>query len=470
MKSKLQLSILPLFLACFILATVPLLFGAVHPIVSACYVVLVLVGFGGWFCFFVPSGSVPLLKMNWLFPLLLILTWSIAQAIPIPLSWVEYLSPLRGLRITMVNDLAGTNQQMVSLSDHGLLSLTRSVLLLSIILFFYGLKQIMRQNYKAYRIIVLIIVLAGVFESLYGLFQFLNPQLGVLWLPLKYRAASGTIIYKNQYASLLNMCWPLALASVVVYLRCNIKKTGNTSSSQAFNKRIRYMSDKEKQAPLFLLATALIILAVLFSLSRGGVISMLLIMVLLNFVLPITRKARFIFAGLFTCFVVSYGSLLGWETLLSRFDTIGQGGAGRVEIYIKSLTMLKEHWATGIGFGSYSLLSPIYLKGISNTAHFDNAHNEYLQLAIELGVPLASFLFLWILCAMGIAWFTLRKDQKKYGVELPSRLIIGGAAFCGLVGFLFHGIADFGWRLPANLFYAAALAALLSYSLENEKD
>ena len=32
----------------FVLATVPLLFGAVHPIVQSVYVCLVLVGLGGW--------------------------------------------------------------------------------------------------------------------------------------------------------------------------------------------------------------------------------------------------------------------------------------------------------------------------------------------------------------------------------------------------------------------------------------
>lgn len=469
MNIRIQFSKTPFYLASFILATVPLLFGAVHPIVSASYVFLVLVGLGSWLYFFVSyHDNAPLISKIWVFPLLLLLFFTAAQSIPLPLSVIEFLSPARALRVEMVNSLAGTQQKFVSVSDHGLLSLTQVVLLLAVLIYYYSLRKLMSQDISIFRVIVLIVIILGVFEALYGLFQFLSPQIGVLWLPMKYRAATGTIIYKNQYASLLNMCWPLALAWVTITFKKNQSNTKKKKSRiKTLRERIRRMDDEEKMAPLFFLATAIMLLAVVFSMSRGGIITMLLMMIVLNFFLPIPRKTQIYFAGLFLFFSFSYGSLLGWDTLIGRFDTIGAGGLSRLNLYSSSLTMLKEHWVTGTGLGGYSLLSPIYLKNFASTAHFDKAHNEYLQLAIELGIPMAFLFVSWLSVVMIVAWRKLRKMIRKSGDEVNAELIMGGAAFCGLLGFLFHGIADFGWRLPANVFYAATLAALLNHSMAN---
>jgi hypothetical protein len=46
-------------------------------------------------------------------------------------------------------------------------------------------------------------------------------------------------------------------------------------------------------------------------------------------------------------------------------------------------------------------------------------------------------------------------------------MIMATAAFCGIIGFLAHGLVDFGWRLPANVFYAMTLLALCTASLES---
>lgn len=466
MNISVQLSKIPFYLAVFVLATVPLLFGAVHPIVYGSYVVLVLVGLGFWLCILVPGQGLVLTKNGWLFPLLFLLLYTAVQSVPLPLAWIEILSPARAFRVQMVNGLAETQQNFVSLSDHGLLSITQVILFLALLVYFLSLNALMQSDGKVFHVIFWIIIALGVFEALYGLFQFLNPHIGILWLPLKSRAASGTIIYKNQYASFLNMCWPLALAGATICLTGNKKTTRRKRRYRKMRERLRRMDNEAKRTPLFFFATGIMILAVLFSLSRGGIISMFLVMLLLNSILPITRKWKFIFGGLFLVFVLGYGSLLGMVTLISRFDNIGSSGSGRWAVYLASLPLLRDHLFVGIGFGSYSLLSPVYLKGITNVGHFDNAHNEYLQLAIELGVPAALFFFSWLFYTMMRAGQRLlAKIKKKSEHQIDSVLVIGSAAFCGLIGFFIHGAIDFGWHLPANLFYATTLAALLSHSI-----
>ena len=132
--------------------------------------------------------------------------------------------------------------------------------------------------------------------------------------------------------------------------------------------------------------------------------------------------------------------------------------------------MLLDHAWSGIGFGSYKLLSPVYLKGLSANMQWDHSHNEYLQLMLEFGIPVAVLIFSWLIAAMfltGSKLYTLISDTSQ---PVHASVIIAGGAFCGLLGLLIHGFVDFGWRLPANLFYAVTLAALVSYGFENKPD
>ena len=60
---------------------------------------------------------------------------------------------------------------------------------------------------------------------------------------------------------------------------------------------------------------------------------------------------------------------MGLDTIVSRFDTIG-ASKGQGWIFIShSLPMMVDHWLTGIGLGSYTLLSPVYLKGFPENLH-----------------------------------------------------------------------------------------------------
>ncbi len=120
--------------------------------------------------------------------------------------------------------------------------------------------------------------------------------------------------------------------------------------------------------------------------------------------------------------------------------------------------MALDHWLTGIGLDSYELLSSVYIKWLPITALVDRAHCEYLELIIELGIPMAALLFYWIFSGLYKIFYKLRAEENIHAA------VIGIGAWCGLISFLVHGLIDFGWRLPANLFYAVTLLALATGS------
>ena len=197
---------------------------------------------------------------------------------------------------------------------------------------------------------------------------------------------------------------------------------------------------------------------------------MFLLLLMLCYLLPGKRVNKlYVFSSL-VMFSIGYGAIIGFEKILMHFNTIGASGIGRINTYISSLPLLMDHWFTGIGLESFSLLSPIYLKNFPENVHFDRVHNEYLEIFIELGVPCATILFIWL--ATLIVRIGLQLRRKPYGESSGGQYstIIAIGIYCAIIGFLFHGLADFGWRLPANLIYATTLSALLTFKLKTAMD
>ena len=93
--------------------------------------------------------------------------------------------------------------------------------------FFYAARPLLGSE-ETLRKALWVITLVGLFEAVYGLLQATNPGMGVLWLELSPELsggyARGTIIYRNQYASFLNLCWPMALALGISMYRPALEK------------------------------------------------------------------------------------------------------------------------------------------------------------------------------------------------------------------------------------------------------
>lgn len=465
MNTKIVLQGPAAYLVYGITATIPMIFGAVHPLVAGCYIFVIFAGLGGWLLLNQKDHDVQSPSFFTAVPIILII-YVLLQSVPIPLDWLELLSPDRAARVQVVNELAETDLRHISLSENGPVGLYRCFFLIAAMLYFFSVKRLIinRQNFQ--EILIFCLVGVGAVEAVYGLIQFINPQIGILWLTNPQRAAHGTIIYKNQYAGLLNMIWPLALASgVCSYI--SKRKTGYPR--QGIRHRIKEhaeeLSTSNLQAPLMIFAAGTMILAVLFSLSRGGILAMVLVSLMLVFVMPFSKTKKVGVMAVFVCLIAAYGALLGLDTLVSRFDSLDDSGSHRFNIYLSSLPMLKDHWLTGIGLGSYALLSPLYLKGFPANIIYDSVHNEYLESAIELGLPAATLFFVWILAGMMKLMAGLVFGKKSQDLDLERR-VIGVAAFCGLCGFLIHGLVDFGWRLPVNVIYCATLLAICAGSIQ----
>ncbi|MCI5164734.1 MAG: hypothetical protein D3903_01275 [Candidatus Electrothrix sp. GM3_4] len=460
----------------FLLGTIPFLFGAVHPIVTGVYTSFILLILGSWLILNVSHVSKRQLFSVGHILFFLFIFGIILSIIPIPMGWLSLLSPARTSFLQTTNQLAGTGIQYAPMGYNSTAGTMTAVFLFALLLYVANLKILLKADRTFLKKILYVCIGVGLLEAIYGILQSVNPHLGVLWLNDTKQfngMARGTIIYKNQYAALLNMIWPLAVgAALLQFKRIPRKKIApsrrNTSRRKSKKKHsaVDLTTNRRLRGFLFLFLASVIMLAVLFSQSRGGIISMTLILSVLLALLPVSLKNKFLLFGFFLLFTLSYGSIIDFNSVLDRFMLIYQGGQGRFNIWLSSLPMLQDHLLVGTGIGSYILLSAVYLKQFPENITFDRAHNDYLEFAIELGLPF----FLFFLCIFITFFLLLIKKIWPYTrakvSNLPSPALLSIISTAAIIGFVVHGTVDFGWRLPANLLYFSTLLTLAQHGAQ----
>lgn len=115
----------------------------------------------------------------------------------------------------------------------------------------------------------------------------------------------------------------------------------------------------------------------------------------------------------------------------------------RLEYWLATLDMLKEHWLFGIGLGNYQSYYPIYKLPAASEIIAD-PHNWLLDIFVSLSVPLGCVLATW----MGVRLFSTTPDPSGQllssspdAIELPphpsdlhnSQVLLWGASLGGVI-------------------------------------
>ena len=136
-------------------------------------------------------------------------------------------------------------------------------------------------------------------------------------------------------------------------------------------------------------------------------------------------------------------------------EVVQQANEIRDDVFSYAIPLLKERPLVGQGAGSFEAAFPRY-PGDDIRLHFDHAHNDYLQFAIEYGLlgllPLAAFVLLAL-------WHALRALWRRQSVY---RSGVGFGAAMGIIALLIHSASDFNLQIPAN---AATLVALCAVAV-----
>jgi O-antigen ligase len=108
----------------------------------------------------------------------------------------------------------------------------------------------------------------------------------------------------------------------------------------------------------------------------------------------------------------SHDEVFGGETQLHRSDI----SSSRFGIWKNTLALIAAHPWVGVGFGEFNFAWSLTPFPDRPTAFFDHTHNLPLQLAVELGLPLAALLLALLAWALYAAW---RNARDAGGAEAP---------------------------------------------------
>lgn len=324
--------------------------------------------------------------------------------------------------------------------------------------------------------LVRVLLAVGAGMAFLGLLDYLGGETALLlWRehPMQGRL-SATFVNPDHFAAWLAMLVALGLG----WLTARASSSRGTSSLGA-TLTVRELREQATRRYLPLLGVVVMAIALVFTLSRGGLVNLVVALLTLILLLGAVGRARrsLVLTGVLLLAVVAYGGWIGFGPLLARLAQTPGSTTGRVQQYVASLPMLREFPVLGVGLGAYR---DIYfrhqpLSQAAGRVSYPFAHNDLLELALELGVVGAALcLFLgWRIVSDLIGVHLLGRGACPVdGGEGPEgmrsdRYSLGVAvgALAGLAGFVAHSALDFSARIPAVGFLAAALLGLATVAL-----
>jgi O-antigen ligase len=197
-------------------------------------------------------------------------------------------------------------------------------------------------------------------------------------------------------------------------------------------------------------------LALVFSMSRMGILAMLgCIAVMIICAKASEHGKRTSIMGLaLLCVILGLAVYMGVDAVLARFEDVTKAGyleQDRIPFWRQAWNMVQGHTIFGQGLGTFQWSFPAY-QDFEPDIHAQYAHNDYLQALAEIGwVGL-----LLIAAAFAASWRTAMRNLVRASDPLVRG--IGLATLGALSAAVLQEITDFSLYIPG---IAALFAVLL---------
>jgi O-antigen ligase len=276
-----------------------------------------------------------------------------------------------------------------------------------------------------------------------------------LWLPHE-GFFTGTFYNGNNYATYAGIA---ALVSLGLAFRLGDQKNRTESPRMRWRRRLSSISG---WSGFWFFSAVVCCIGVLFSGSRAGAASLALAMVV--FVAAYSRGTPRVALALATLAVMSSIVLLapGAHRLVAKATSLfAHGGASRESLFGMTIEAILLRPLTGWGMNSFQELYGVF-QPLSLTEYYDKAHNTYLELAFDLGLPAAAALVLAVAlivwrCLVGFV--TRRRDREFSGLGVFATALAG-----------FHALFDFSLQIPAvACTYSVVLGIAWAQSLSSRE-
>ncbi len=283
-------------------------------------------------------------------------------------------------------------------------------------------------------------VLASCLYAAYGLFVHFAGLDSILWYDKwAYRGRlTSTFVNTNTYATFagLGLIASIALTSQILgrglrghnTRRAMLLELGNRVSGQAWL----------PISGIFLTAFALML-----SHSRGGLLStgfgLLVLFVTFSYTKPESRKTGLIFLACIVLFIVVTYVVAG-DTMDVRLALASSDSGKRGELFATILAAIPSNPYLGTGYGTFEQAFMAYKSYPLSLGNWTKAHNSYLELAFELGIPATIAmvsLFLWLAGVFIHGLLHRRRLRVFAAIGLSATALVGA-----------HATVDFSLQIP----------------------
>jgi O-antigen ligase len=335
-------------------------------------------------------------------------------------------------------------------STRGTMMVLCSLLALSVLAanFLTGARQL--------RSLIKFLIFFGVVMGIFGLVQHFSGSTSIYWLRHAQVPAFGPFFNRDHFAGYMELFIALPVALIVT--RCA----------------------RGEMRIVCGIAAMFMGVAAVFTLSRGGMISILAEMIFLaamsfrHYRTTTARdesgKARMAtgitaVAAILAAIVIGV-IWMGAEPVINRIATGDPNSSDlskaqtfygiRGQIWEDTWTMIRHNRLMGVGLGAYETAYPIYTRESGVQGITAEAHNDYLQILAEAGVMGAAVALWFIIILLRAIARAVRSPDP-----LMAAIALGGGA--GLFGLLVHSIFDFNLHLPSHALVFLILSTVISH-------
>jgi len=450
-----------------LLAFMPLAFGVVHAwseeVVIAISGIIVV-------CFLLKLIYYPHPRIIWTWayvPVGLFLLVASLQLVPLPASFISIISPNTAtLKTELLGDLPNADRLLgwMTLSFYPNATRHDLRLVLAVAGVFVVVLNVFRHPDQVKRLLTAVAVI-GCIIAVVTLAQNLFGNGKIYWFISNRhsRGYSGPFINHSNYGQFMNLSIGAALGLLIVKLH-----EGFIGKKITPPVVFEYLSSKSAK-PLWLLMAAIGLGAatVFASLTRGGIVSMLIALTFTTLLFTSRRSMRGYGWIMVVIALIAFACVLyvGFDAVYDRLAAIRdihEAGAGRLQMLEDIMVAWFRFPILGTGLGTHSVVYPMFDRS-TITALAAHAENEYAQTAEEMGL-----VGLVLLIIFGIIiWSNYVRNIR--GTNLPICSAVYGLGF-GILAILIHSLSDFGQHLPANACLSVIFCALLIGLARQDKD
>ncbi len=378
------------------------------------------------------------------------------QTVALPAGVVGVLSP-RAVEIHReAASAVGSNPDAFTLSVYPHAT-AGALLRLSAYLALFGAVCAYVRSRREIRRLAGLILAVGFGVGLLGIIQNLSGTRKIYWWRELTRGGSpfGPFVSRNQFAAYAGLCVFVGLGLVLARAA-----VGGGSLRRWLRAVRRGASEKAPQNFMIVFACALVAASVFWSLSRAGIISMLLAGAVVLLVLGVRRsRGRRLHIAALAVFALGWVTYLGWEPVFSRLATLEDiarqpQATYRWQMVGDALRMGRDFPAVGTGAGTFLSAYPLYRTLPTRSVAY-NPHNEYAGVFAETGVPG----LLILLAALGLVYGVVLGAAFRRRNPWMRGFLAGGVG--ALLAPTLHSIVDFPMRSPGIAATVAVVVAML---------